>query len=978
MGLYLNSYDIVLAISGKALERVVQTFVLEQIAASGLPLQILFGESALEIGMPVVELLPKYRLTPLGQIIPDDQLIPESYRIVPENAIVFDFPFTHMNLELDSPGSEAIECADGTLSLMLTLGFVASDGNDPATLGFALDQAEVWLTFSSNSPGVIVQQVMERRLREAVSNNQGDGNTGDIFPQVFGSLLGQLNTLFPGKPSCPIRLDDTNDNPIHPMTSTPTELLCTDFLIEDNDDRNERLLIIAARLSPLVAELPFANNDTIDTLDLSWRQPGEEVSLVISNRFILEDLLPPGIASALLQTHHNNQNLLAEQADLQAAEDDEDDEDEDSTLSWNDRVSLHFDQANTIIENIPYRFDGLPYQAESQTDEDLPEDYVETNGFIEAFDFALASTLHPISQSIVNAIRLQITISGSVPQDGLFPGYDFSGWVAIFLSFKASDGKLVPDIWADTTHGLQVDIANIITLPPEILSPFISAPLSDALKGLGNINPPLPMPLLFNNVIWDDLILSGIFDYRSFFNSVLAEPRRHDLIGNANAGTYNIWLRLDANPDALDSETQGDNEVPDRDARWRIAGTRSLTNDAVFRFSLQELATVNNATAAYLGDYPLWQAYNLGLIDTQRASLNYEPLTIGPPTINLSYARAIALRSETGRYSLLLLINYGSYIQCFYRRYPQLLRDENFVISLKRDYQLNQGAYVDTITLPIIIPGGTRIEERNYNLVYGRESIRTTGRFDAIFYRWIQPVDVQWRVVDRTGQTTILSPVNETVVQINGASVNFNVQGSDNNKSLAGAFGSRCVFETTLGSDGEFTIQMRATEPCIASPIWEASQTVTYVGERIYISGIDKSLDAINESLRNLYGGFGCGGFPPRINPERWKMVTGRGAAQSDDDETPIKFLASNRVEMPRLEINQWLDEQLDRTLSEYLLKPEGEKQLQEFRQQLNRSINSFPASYNMKPSVTPKQAKWVLTMVIAGLTLCVMAVLFF
>tara|TARA_R110000737_G_scaffold62672_2_gene90078 strand:+ start:4371 stop:7298 length:2928 start_codon:yes stop_codon:yes gene_type:complete len=903
MGLYLDNYDVGLAISGKALEGLIQTFVLEEIAGFGLPFQILFADSAIEIGMPSVELLPRGRLSPLGQILPDREISLVHLRDVPPNSLAIDFPFKNMNLALEET---YIQCADGVLSLVLPLSYISNISGE-SRLGFELQQAKIWMVFTRNSPGALFHQGMENQLNGLLTNGDDGGADNSGLLEVLTPIIEQLNDVLPGEPQCPITLNEVDDSSadVHPLLSVPSDMLCTDFLFKDADDKYERVLFIFSRLSPDIAESPVSDSD----IDVSWRQTGNKAVAVISNRFLVEDIFPPSLAAVILNTQSTNLKKITDFKNEQIRLENEANNDDIALteFSYEELLAAHFDTSKAIIEPIPYRFIGLPLQQDptvNQLNEDLPDGfdidesgYQICNGFIESIEMTLVSTLHPEQQQIVNALRVQLGVSADISTDDIIPDYSFDGWVSLFISFKAVQGSLVPDVWVDTVQGLQINIGTILNLSPELVTPFILNPLSIAFADIGEIDAPLPIPLLFNSVVWDDLILKGEFDKRALINSGVTEPRQHDLIGNAYAGIDNCWLRLDA-----DSEQLG--RINDsEDNRWRRAHSETLTTDAVCRFSVAEFTVVNDALAVDLGIYPLWQARNKGVADILSADLDYTALTINWPDIMPGEAQLIAVRSAQGRYALLVITSAISQLQCFYRRYPQLMHSNELLSAGQTNYRLMPGARTETINLPVIMPGGQWLGNRDISILSGRQTLQTVVTVDAVFYRWIQPVEMEWRVEDTEGQITVLTEGVETIVLISGASVKckwVSFKGGDIRESLNGSFGSRCYFETTMGSSGEFTVHVSAREPCTTNS-WQDSHSVTYNGRRTFLSGFDKVLDSLNESLRNLGELPGAGPIPPPIKLEGWGMMVSQD--QLSDDET------YNGVPVPKSALQKSLKE---------------------------------------------------------------------
>lgn len=299
-----GSYDILTAISESGLERIIRASFFEEQAPFGLP--AVYSDSSMTalLGLPNVALLPSTTVYNTSK-----------RPLTVENVVAISIPFSEATFT--SVIIPALGCMSGVLTILIPI-------IEEGVLSFNTDNLYATLALSDDDPDpnandrtsmeklmvlegqlnqiavllgqdpIDLQSTLEQQMTTQFRNNPPAGLT-DV---VVKSGLDQFFELG----NCQTSADDVPQSETTPVLESPTKFLCIDPKIETaalspTGDLTNLLLIKGKMSSRSVA---LGTETDADVVDTSWVKFDDDIGILVSNRFLLNELLAPNLIWALL------------------------------------------------------------------------------------------------------------------------------------------------------------------------------------------------------------------------------------------------------------------------------------------------------------------------------------------------------------------------------------------------------------------------------------------------------------------------------------------------------------------------------------------------------------------------------------------------------------------------------------------------------------------------------------------------------
>jgi hypothetical protein len=927
-GANTGGYEVAFVVADHELTRIVQTAFIENFAPNGLPAERTFdADSGIVIpggnGATATANffgrfdLPRVTFDPLRDIVDVVPLDPPEH---PANSIGITLPFTGSAFVVNAgPLSTGAFNLGGDITLVAPFGYPAEDGEDPS-FGIDTDNMLVWLRFNDDDPDpldddrttrdkiirlfagfgigwtIFVQYNLEARMADALRDS-------DLARSLTGLGVGLDAGACPtGAVALPAR---------QVLLTTPSTVQCVDFETLVRDDTT----FLALKLKLTDRGVARGVDTTANALGQDWIRSNERAAILINNSFLLNDMLPPALISALLEQEFAR---LEDQVEAEVEEDDDvpagdrddviDERFEEQSLEL---ARDHFTAPLTI--NTPVAmFAELPLVPELEEDEDASDR--PPNVFIQSIAINVVPDPDNAPERMVQAT---LTLRGDVTDL-----YTFDATVRINVRFGAGGGRPQVEVEADENNqidvhpnplaygipaGLGVLILEVFgpllgswivltTVAPVLVLVLVADVVADILawfmlpgalnSNFDDINPDAVdvLPFLFSSATLDDLLYRGQLP--------VGEEASLNFLGFTPGNVQTFRLNLDAARFDLRRINPPDNPL------FRDAFTGVAAAEADLACQGTTLTPSAGVRLHNFGLMPVWRALNLGQTDLRAAAFTgTNPLTLAPPdqltVTQMAFidprrmadftglrVHTVGLRTDQGRFALLLFWNFGgTRLRCFYCAYNQALPGLLLLPSFPVTGALNPGdcrsgrEHTRSVEVPIALDellwpmpdSGLESPAVSVSVQVGYQELEcvTRGTLEARPVLLLQPVSLAWTVITNDGVRHGIAPGAPVRIDVS-PDEQFMDDTSNVTFELSGPFNQICTLQTERGKSGSFRVEVTSTS--YGGVTFTAEQRVTFEGIKVRSVGfgtVRSLLDDLKRGVRDPSLGLG-NPRPPR------------------------------------------------------------------------------------------------------------------
>lgn len=846
-----GTYDLFLALTEPGLERVIQAAFLESWARNGLP--VVYRQSppndsrefVLFFGLPTVSLDPSRDIDGGVQRI--------------NNAIGIRLPFSDSAIiDKDNPNNSRFN-QEGALTIILP---VIGNGN----LAINFSQLLVW-----HEPYTLLSVILEPLLTEALREQPPE----QLAAVLAGTGLGRFQNI----PGCP-PTDSGEAFSDEPTIVVPRTFLGIDPEMHADPGSSLSMLQLKAKMAPRA----LATGTALDTAagNTAWvaGNTTPELGLLLSNRFLLEELLPPTLIRTLLVEQIES---MEAEVRLEVEEDEafEEASDEARDQEINRRigevaypalVSQHFSFPLTLSAPIPRTF-PLPTLEDIMANPQNPDSV--TPDTPNCLITAVSTTIFPgLSNSTVN-IGLTLT-GGSI-------GYTFTANITIELIFSHQGGELrivphIPDpqvnVRLDPLVYIAAAVVGLILLGPigafvallatiiidALMDGFAAASVQSSMTGQIDaddlrLNDFLDF-MLVRRVQLDDLVISGAFridhDWQGVRRSRAAVIERESIAfeqeQQATANAPNITFVLQPDGPSVVQINATANEI------------QPAANIRLFDFGLLPQHRADNFCQADLRTLPLAN-YQSGAISLA-GSLMLERHVFGLCAVDgiyEAYALLQVWRNPLGQLH--------GFLRFYRQTQPDLRLNTRWSSGLLLHTCTLTGEISDNIEVPVMIGAGV-VDTGSIAVGVQTFSCAHEILVDAVPHRLRPPIShYSWTVLLKDGSTHPLSEGAANIIDVDLSAsttspVTFELL--DN--------GVTCFIQTEEGKSGRFELQAMVTEMDsteMDSRVHSAKTEIQFEGNRINAFGFNRWLDQFERIMTLMARDLGIPRDPGTIDPVR-------------------------------------------------------------------------------------------------------------